>query len=44
MNVNMLISIPEDLKQELKHQSVNEKRPMSEIICELIAEYLEKNK
>jgi predicted DNA-binding protein len=40
MSETVLIKIPKELKKQLKHQSVQEERTMSEIVCQLIDEYI----
>lgn len=41
MSETVLIKLPKQLKQELKIQSIKEERTMSEIVSELIAEYIQ---
>lgn len=41
MSETVLIKLPKELKKQLKLQSVKEERTMSEIVVELITEYLQ---
>lgn len=43
MTETVLIKLPKELKKQLKLQSVKEERTMSEIVTDLIAEYLQEN-
>ena len=43
MTETVLIKLPKQLKKQLKLQSVKEERTMSEIVTDLIAEYLQEN-
>lgn len=41
MSETVLIKLPKELKKELKHLSIEQERTMSEIITELLNNYIE---
>ena len=41
MSETVLITLPKELKKELKHLSIEQERTMSEIVTELLTNYIE---
>ena len=41
MSETVLIKLPKELKKELKHLSIEQERTMSEIVTELLTNYIE---
>ena len=41
MSETVLIKLPKGLKKELKHLSIEQERTMSEIVTELLTNYIE---
>lgn len=41
MSETVLIKLPKELKKELKHLSIEQERTMSEIVTELLNNYIE---
>lgn len=44
MGETLLIKLPKELKKELKHLSIEQERTMSEIVVNLLKEYIQENK